>query len=318
LTPNGAVSFSTTTPAGTSVITGCADIAVVSVPQDINATVATCNATAVAGTAQYTATYTGDSINALAPVTIVTNSPANGPRDYNDIWWGGGAEAGWGVHISQKGLQQFVPFYVYDAAGKTSWYAMSGGTWNADFTRITAPIYQPSGSVFSAYDVTQWRAGAPVGSGTLTFIDANNATFDYTINGVTAKKNITRFTYSTQDLAPKITVKDIWWGGERENGWGLTIAQQDRTLFAAWYTYGPDGKPIWYTMQNGTFIGTSYVGQLFTATSSPWLGVPYDAQAFRSQLVGTMTLDFRDQNNATMTYTVNGVTQTKLITRFGF
>jgi hypothetical protein len=34
--------------------------------------------------------------------------------------------------------------------------------------------------------------------------------------------------------------------------------------------------------------------------------------------VGTLSVTFTDANNATMTYTVNGVTQTKAIARLAF
>ena len=61
--------------------------------------------------------------------------------------------------------------------------------------------------------------------------------------------------------------------------------------------------------------GNSFTGDIYTTTSSAWLGTPYDASALAAVKVGMMTLTFSDQNLATMTYTVNGVTQTKVIVR---
>jgi predicted extracellular nuclease len=322
IVPNGVVSFTTTLVTDiinpTVPVVGCTNITVSLLQADTNSAVATCTTFAEAGARRYTATYSNDNVNAVNPAVITTNSPAVGPNDYNDIWWAGPSESGWGMTIAQKGLQQFNAFYVYDASGKPIWYVMAGGTWNADYTRFSGAIYQPTGSLFSAYDSRRWQIGAAVGTGTLTFTNANNAVFDYTLNGVTAKKNITRFIYGTPDAAPKITVKDIWWGGEAENGWGVAIAQQDRSLFAAWYTYDIDGKTTWFVMAGGTWQGTTFTGQLYTTTSSPWLGVPYNAAQFRTQSVGTLSFDFRDQDNAKMTYTVDGVTQTKAITRLAF
>ncbi len=328
IAPNGLVSF-TTTPItditnSTIPVVGCTNLSVSLLPADNNAAVVTCTTFTEAGARRYTATYSGDSANALNPVSLTTNSPAIGPQDYNDIWWAGAAESGWGMTIAQKGLQQFNAFYVYDATGKPVWYVMSGGTWNADYTRFTSAIYQPTGAVFSNYDVRRWQVGAAVGSGTLTFTNTSNAVFDFTINGVTAKKNIARFGYGTPDALPKIVVRDMWWAGEAENGWGVAIAQQDRSLFATWYTYGADGKATWFVMSGGTWVGTTYSGPLYTAVSSGWLGVPYNAAAFNTQLVGSVSFDFRDASTAKMTYTVNGlnglsaVTQTKVITRLGF
>jgi predicted extracellular nuclease len=322
VTPNGTVTF-TTTPvtsitAPTVTIQGCANLSVSPLQADSNSAVATCATLAEPATRRITAIYSNDNVNSVNPVAIITNSPLIGPLDYSDIWWAGPSESGWGMTIAQKGTQQFNAFYVYDAAGKPVWYVMGNGVWNQDYTKFTGSIYQPTGSLFSNYDARRWQIGASLGTATLTFTDANNAVFDYTLNGVTAKKNITRFIYGAQDAAPKITVKDIWWAGEVENGWGVSIAQQDRSLFAAWYTYGADGKATWFVMSGGTWTGTTYSGTLYTTTSSPWLGVPYDATQFRTQSVGTVSFDFRDQDNAKMTYTVNGVTQTKSISRFAF
>jgi YVTN family beta-propeller protein len=322
LAPNGLVSFTTTFITAitnpTIPVVGCTNQPVLLLPADNNAAVVTCVVFAEAGAHRYTATYSGDSANALNAVSMTTNSQASGPLDYNDIWWAGAAESGWGITISQKGLQQFNAFYVYDAAGKPVWYVMSGGSWNADFTRFTGAIYQPTGSLFSSYDARRWQVGAAVGSGTLTFTDTSNAVFDFTINGVTAQKNITRFSYGTPDAAPKIVVRDTWWAGEAENGWGVAIAQQDRSLFATWYTYGADGKATWFVMSGGSWVGTRYSGPLYTTASSAWLGVPYNAAAFSTQIVGSVNFDFSTANTAKMTYTVNGVTQTKVITRLEF
>jgi len=50
-------------------------------------------------------------------------------------------------------------------------------------------------------------------------------------------------------------------------------------------------------------------------TGSAWLGVPYDASVFRPNKVGTMRLAFVDQNTATMTWTMFGITRTSTIKR---
>jgi hypothetical protein len=322
VTPNGVVSFTSTQISDitnpTVPVVGCTNLSVSLLPAATDSAVATCTTIAEAGARRYTASYSNDVLNQMSPATITTNPPAAGPIDYSDIWWGGAAESGWGMTIAQKGLQQFNAFYVYDADGKPVWYAMSGGTWNADFTRFSGAVYQPTGSSFSSYDARRLQVGAARGSASITFTDANNAVFNYTLNGVTAQKNISRLKFGTPDVAPKINVKDIWWAGAAENGWGVSISQQDRSLFASWYTYDADGKATWFVMSGGTWTGTTYTGELYTTSSSPWLGVPYNGTKFRTQLVGPVTFGFSDASNATMTYTVNGVTQTKAITRLGF
>ena len=41
----------------------------------------------------------------------------------------------------------------------------------------------------------------------------------------------------------------------------------------------------------------------------------YDPSKFKVNPVGTMSLTFIDQDNVTMSYTINGITQSKVITR---
>jgi hypothetical protein len=320
--PNGVVSFTTTQVSEitnpTVPVIGCTNLSVSLLPVGTDSAVATCTTIAEAGARRYTASYSNDASNQVNPATITTNSPSAGPIDYSDIWWAGAAESGWGMSIAQKGLQQFNAFYVYDADGKPVWYVMSGGSWNADFTRFAAAVYQPTSSSFTNYDARRLQIGAALGTATITFTDANNAVFNYTLNGITGQKNMSRLKFGAPDVAPKINVKDIWWAGEAENGWGVSIAQQNRTLFASWYTYGADGKATWFVMSGGAWTGTSYSGELYITSSGPWLGVPYVGTKFRTQLVGAVTFDFSDANRASMTYTVNGVAQTKIITRLGF
>lgn len=247
-----------------------------------------------------------------------TTVQGGGPADYSDVWWAGAGENGWGMVVNQKNQIQFVSFYVYDSAGKATWYALTGGTWNANFTSYSGAVYQPTSSSLTAYNAASFSAGPPVGNVTITYTSASTATLQYVINGQSGQKSLQRFVFGPPDNTPVLKVGDIWWGGTAQNGWGIAINQQNRTLFAAWYTYGADGKPVWYTLPGGTWSGNTYSGTLYTAQSSPWVGVNYNAASFAAIPVGTLSLAFTDANNANMTYTINGVTQTKPITRLPF
>jgi hypothetical protein len=241
-----------------------------------------------------------------------------GPADYSDVWWAGQAENGWGMAINQKNQTQFITFYVYDAAGKPIWYAMTGGTWNANFTSYSGALYSPTSSPFSAYNAAAFNPGPPVGNATVTYTSNSTATLQYVINGQAGQKAMQRLQFGPVDNTPGLKVGDMWWGGTSQNGWGISITQQFRTLFGAWYTYDASGKVTWYTLSGGTWNGNTYSGTLYTAQSAPWLGVPYNAAAFSAIPVGSLSLSFMDANNANMTYTVNGITQTKPITRLAF
>jgi glucose/arabinose dehydrogenase len=317
--PTGTVTFLADASGSVSGPIGlCNSVGVRALPGDTNTAVATCTTTANPAVKAYTAGYANDAANTIPSASVDVKATAGGPANYTDLWWAGQSEDGWGMTIIQKGATQFNAFYVYDAAGKPVWYTMSGGTWNVDFTRYSGPLYQPRGAPFNAYDVSRFVVGAPVGNASLTFTSANTATLEYSIGSQSGTKSISRLNYGAPDAQAKFNVRDIWWVGPAENGWGINLSQQERTLFAAWYTYDATGNTTWFVMSGGTWFGSVYSGLLYTATSSPWVGVQYSAQQFKSRWVAQISFNFQDASNATMTYTVDGITQSKAISRFRF
>ena len=76
---------------------------------------------------------------------------------------------------------------------------------------------------------------------------------------------------------------------------------------------------MWYLINGGSWTNAStYAAQLTHAGGSPLLGVTYNANTFAPTAAGPITIVFTDANSATMTYTVDGVTQTKSISRLQF
>jgi hypothetical protein len=242
-----------------------------------------------------------------------------GPPSYQDLWWAGSAENGWGMSLTQHGAAMFGAFYIYDAQGRPIWAVMPGGSWNATYSRFSGALYIPTGSWFGAYDASRLVAGASVGTATLDFTSASTATLSYTINGVSGQKSIQRQLFGPADPTPVATYADLWWGGSAQNGWGVAINQQYRTLFSVWYTYDQSGNTLWYVIPGGTWTAANtFTGTVFRTTGSAWLGVPYNPGALQAQQAGTVTFTFHDRDNATMSYTVEGVTQSKAITRQPF
>src|SRR5258708_24710755 len=76
---------------------------------------------------------------------------------------------------------------------------------------------------------------------------------------------------------------------------------------------------MWLVMSNGNQVGTaSFSGTLYRTTGPAFSAQPFTAIVFPNNYtqVGTLTVAFTDASNGTMTYTVNGVTQTKSIFRY--
>src|SRR5262249_18851037 len=132
-------------------------------------------------------------------------------------------------------------------------------------------------------------------------------------------KTIQREPIGSADPTPVASYGDLWWGGTSQNGWGVAINQQYRTLFSVMYTYDQSGKTLWYVIPTGTWTSANtYTATAYRTSSAPWIGAPYNANAFTAPAVGTVTFTFTDLNNAVMSYTIDGVTGSKQITRQPF
>lgn len=247
-----------------------------------------------------------------------TVAAAPSPLNYSDMWWVGDSENGWGMSIQQHGNIQFVAIYVYDSAGKPTWYVLPNGTWNANFTVYSGLLYQPTSAPLNNYTPAQFVVGASPGNASLTFTSNSTATMQYTINGVSGQKSLQRQAFGT-GTSP-LTVGDMWWAGSAQDGWGINLVQHAGIVFGVWYTYGTDGKPTWFVLPNGSWNGNTYSGPFYSTTGSPWLGAAYNPGQLNVTQAGTLSFNFTNASNGTMSYTFtagpfSGTTQTKTILR---
>jgi hypothetical protein len=259
--------------------------------------------------------------NAASVSVTVSAAVTAAAANYADLWWAGNVENGWGMSIHQHGNNLFSVLYVYDGAGRPVWYDLPSGSWDSTFTTYSGLVYQPTSAPLSAYTPARFASGAAVGSVSLSFTSSSTAVMRYTINGISGQKTIQRQIFG-RGVAP-LDVGDMWWGGTSQDGWGISITQQAGILFGAWFTYGPDGRVVWYTLPNGTWNGNTYSGLFYSTTSSAWLGSAYNANQLVVSEVGSMSLSFSGSGSAIMTYTFTsgpfaGLTQSKQIVRQGF
>jgi hypothetical protein len=113
--------------------------------------------------------------------------------------------------------------------------------------------------------------------------------------------------------APNYT--GLWWAAPAgsESGWGINFTHQGDTIFATWFTYGNDGKPLWLAAVLVRGDDGVYRGDAFTVKGVPFDAQPWDASQVVETIVGTISVAFADTTQATMSYTVNGVSRTKAI-----
>src|SRR5262249_35164574 len=138
-------------------------------------------------------------------------------------------------------------------------------------------LYQTQGPPFNAPfnpAAVSYTAG---GTGTLTFSDANNTTFAYTVNGITQTNSLTRMLVGTlpnctpamqTNLATATNYQDIWWdsGGTGESGWGVHFTHQGDLIFATWFTYDLNGAPLWLSATTSKTSAGVYSGALIRTT----------------------------------------------------
>ena len=87
---------------------------------------------------------------------------------------------------------------------------------------------------------------------------------------------------------------DMWWAGQSENGWGVSITQHGGVQFNVFYVYDAAGKPVFYVMPGGTWNAaqTSITGALYQPTSSPFSA--YDSTQFKPNGAGSGAGGYRD------------------------
>ncbi|HET7400492.1 MAG TPA: c-type cytochrome [Usitatibacter sp.] len=137
------------------------------------------------------AAYIGTLTSTAGPPPPVDNIPA---FDFSDLWYNPD-QSGWGLNLVQHASNKiFGVMYTYEApGGRPLWLVIPDGTWTSPL-RYTGAIYRVTGPVAVPFDPNAVLV-RQVGVATLTFIDRNNGTIDFTIDGDSVVKSITRQPY---------------------------------------------------------------------------------------------------------------------------
>lgn len=273
--------------------------------------------------------FQGDSAVVHAAGAVAVN--------YQGLWFNP-AESGWGINFAHQGDLIFASWFTYDLSGKGTWLVMTAAKTAPSV--YTGSLIQGTGPAFDAVPFPPLGSpgGATVGglsgTATITFTDANNASFNYTLAGITQTKAITRQLFGAQPVctfgtsinyATATNYTDLWWAtpAGSEAGWGINLTHQSDLIFASWFTFDHDHTPMWLVTTAAKTAANTYAApQVFRLTGPAFNAVPFPplgaAGGPTGGSVGTATFTFTDGNNASFNYTVNGVTQTKSITRQSF
>ncbi len=247
--------------------------------------------------------------------------------NYQDLWYAHPAESesGWGINFAHQGDVIFATWFTYDAAGRGWWLVMI-----ADRTAegvYSGTIFQTRGPAFSAVPFSPAAVSVtPVGSGSVSFAEDGNGSFSYTVNGIAQVKPITRQIFGPRpscvfgvqpDLANALNYQDLWYGSpaESEAGWGVNFTHQGDIIFVTWFTYDTTGAPMWLVSVAERTGPATYGGALLRTTGPAFSSVPFSPEAVTRSVVGTLAISFTNGNAGIFQYSVDGVAQSKAITR---
>jgi hypothetical protein len=130
---------------------------------------------------------------------------------------------------------------------------------------------------------------------------------------------ISQYLAAAAPITPITNVSSLWWIPS-ESGWGLNLIHHSGSniVFATWYTYGTNGKRTWLVMSDGHWSSsTTFSGTLYQSSGPAFSGF-YDPNQQALVAVGTGTLTLSDANNGVWSWSANGLSGTKNVSRFAF
>ncbi len=235
-------------------------------------------------------------------------------------FWYKPSESGWGLSIQQQGARTFAVWFTYDLQG-----AATFNTLDCAFTGNTcaSEIYTYTGTPLAQITAGANAVGTRVGSGAIVITGTNRLSLTYSIGNVQqTKADLEPQNFAAADQVPFCSLQtptgsafragltnytDHWWGGPNGSGWGIQISHQGAQVFAGWYSYNPQGKASWLTLQgtqdsNNSRRFTGTIFQIVSATPFSQITGPIPAGA--NAPVGTFEFNFTDGEKGVFTYSL--------------
>ena len=261
--------------------------------------------------------------------------------NYQGMWWASpaGSESGWAIGIAHQGKTIRATWFTYDTDGSPMWLHMPQARrshgWFED--TYSGYLYRTTGPAFDDESPDRSQvAMTPVGTASFTFRSGFYATFSYDVNGSMRSTQIERQVFSTRlprcqvgggDGSP-INYTDLW---GTDSVWGIQVEHQGNMLSAVWFTHRRDGKGEWLVMPRSERTGNAvYSGALYRTRGPAFNRLPWNPAHVVAAPVGHATLTFAkgavyDESGsysyfeyATLDFTVDGVSGSKLISREEF
>jgi hypothetical protein len=217
----------------------------------------------------------------------------------------------------------FVSWFTYDpgigGAERQRWYTAQGPVATGQPT-ASLTIYQNTGGNFNAAPVTSAQV---VGTATLSFDTCASGQLTYSFTDGTGRRrtiplkrltqNVTCSTTTAYPTNADFALSGNWFGGAATSGQGFTVEVNPNSgaLFAAWYTYMPNGTATgaagqrWYTAQAAFTPGMRSMPVTIYETTGGVFDIP-TPPGQKTVPVGTGTMAFQSCSAATFSYNFTG------------
>ena len=232
-------------------------------------------------------------------VVSVPGAASCQPQAPQTGWWWNPAEAGRGFSLEVRGNNLFFASYLYDASGRSTWYAATGAT-SLDGALFNGRLlaFANGQTLTGAY-----RAPGPAVDGgalTLAFNDATHGVLSWPGGSLP----IERFNFAANGLAAAPLAaqpENGWWWNAQEGGRGFFLEWQGPNAFVAGYMYDAVGSPLWYASFATTPDVRAFDGVWTQFANGQTLTGAYRPAAPVSPSVGALGIRFQDAANATLT-----------------
>ena len=225
--------------------------------------------------------------------------------DFSDQWWVP-SESGWGASVEQQANTLVIDLMVYGSDGKPTWFsgaALQQANAPAGHTVFTGDLYATTGPYHGGTFNPALVQIRKVGALMFDASNLNNATISYTVDGTPVVKNVTRLTWSYENLTGSYDA--VWFTGCR--GMAAYASPFDWTVTVTTVRHNADNTvsinlscPMCWTNFNhefrGTYAQSGHLGQITADLVAPDAGsitiveIAKTTAGFTGRFAGTMTI----------------------------
>jgi hypothetical protein len=121
------------------------------------------------------------------------------------------------------------------------------------------------------------------------------------------------FTVDTSPTTPT-NVTGLWWN-PNESGWGINLIQESNIVFMTMFTYDGNGTPTWFVASSCAVSAGGCTGDLYRVSGGTQATRPWVSGRTAVATVGSFAVTFFDNSNASITYSIDGVSSSRNVVR---